>query len=71
MPFGLTNAPSTFMRAMNTVFSDYLDDFLVNFLDDLLVFSKTLEEHKADLTKVLQRLRKYKYYAKLKKCEFF
>ena len=71
MPFGLTNAPSTFMRAMNTVFSDYLDDFLVSFLDDLLIFSKTIEEHVGHLKKVLERLRKYKYFAKLKKCEFF
>lgn len=68
MPFGLTNAPATFMRTMNVMFSDLLDRGLVCFLDDVLIYSTTLEEHVEKLRQVFERLRKYKFYCKLKKC---
>ena len=71
MPFGLTNAPATFMRTMNSLFADLLDRGLVCFLDDVLVYSRTLDEHVKLLETVFQRLRKYKFYCKLKKCSFF
>lgn len=70
MPFGLCNAPSTFTRLMNTVFSDYLDDFLVIYLDDLLVYSKSLEEHVQHLRQIFTLMRGQKLFAKRKKCEF-
>ena len=71
MPFGLTNAPSTFMRAMNFIFRDLLDECVVIFLDDILIFSKSLKEHDRDVRKVLEILHKNKFYRKLQKCEFF
>ena len=71
LPFGLTNAPSTFMRVMNNLFSDLLDVCVVCFLDDILIFSPNAEEHKKHIELVLDRLRKYHFFAKLKKCEFF
>ena len=71
MPFGLTNAPSTFMRTMNNYFQDLLDTCVVVFLDDILIFLKTIEDHERDVRKVLERLCRNKFYAKLKKCEFF
>ena len=52
MPFGLTNAPATFMHTMNNMFADLLDNGLVAFLDDVLLYSQTLEEHIALLEKV-------------------
>jgi hypothetical protein len=70
MSFGLTNAPAVFMDTMNRVFHDYLDQFTVVFIDDILIFSRTSEEHKEHLQKALERLRREKHYAKLKKCEF-
>ena len=57
MPFGLTNAPATFMRTMNSLFSDLLDRGLVCFLDDILLYSKTLSEHVQLLRTVFDRLR--------------
>ena len=57
MSFGLTNAPAFFMHLMNMVFMDYLDVFVVIFIDDILIFSKTEEEHEEHLRLVLQRLR--------------
>lgn len=57
MPFGLTNAPSTFMRAMNNLFRDLLDECVVVFLDDILIFSKSIEEHRQHVSKVLELLR--------------
>jgi hypothetical protein len=71
MSFGLTNAPAYFMYLMNKVFMDYLDKFVVVFIDDILVFSKNEEEHEEHLRLVLQRLRENQLYAKLSKCEFW
>ena len=71
MPFGLTNAPAAFMDLMNRVFRDYLDRFVVVFIDDILVYSKSQEEHEEHLRLILDRLRDEKLYAKFKKCEFW
>jgi hypothetical protein len=72
LPFGLTNAPATFQRLMNTIFHDFIrEGFVVVYLDDLLVFSKTEEEHIVHLQRVFDRLREHKLYAKLTKCSFF
>jgi hypothetical protein len=71
MSFGLTNAPAVFMDTMNRVFHDYLDQFTVVLIDDILIYSKTSEEHDEHLQKVLERLRSEKLYAKLEKCEFW
>jgi hypothetical protein len=70
MPFGLTNAPATFMNLMQSVFSKYLDEFVIIFLDDILVYSKSFDEHLKHLECVLQTLRQHKLYAKSSKCEF-
>jgi hypothetical protein len=71
MSFGLTNAPAYFIYLMNKVFMDYLDKFMVVFIDNILIFSKNKEEHDAHLCLVLQKLRENQLYAKLKKCEFW
>ncbi|WJZ97122.1 hypothetical protein VitviT2T_015753 [Vitis vinifera] len=71
MSFGLTNAPATFMDLMNKVFKPYLDQFVVVFIDDILVYSKSREEHERHLSIVLQTLRDKKLYAKLNKCGFW
>jgi hypothetical protein len=71
MSFGLTNAPAYFMYMMNKVFMEYLDKFVVVFIDDILVFSKTEKEHAEHLRLVLQKLREHKLYAKRSKCEFW
>jgi hypothetical protein len=71
MSFGLTNAPAFFMHLMNKVFMDYLDTFVVIFIDDILIYSKSEAEHEKHLRLVLQRLREHKLYAKLSKCEFW
>ena len=71
MPFGLTNAPAVFMDLMNRVFHDYLDKFVVVFIDDILIYSKSAIEHETHLKLVLQRLREKQLYAKFKKCEFW
>ena len=70
MPFGLTNAPTIFQQMENDIFWDFLDIFLITYLDDLLIYSKTQEEHDTYVRKVLERLRKYGLYAKLEKCSF-
>ena len=70
MSFGLTNAPATFNRLMQDIFRPYLDDFVLVFFDDILVYSKSLEEHEAHVRKVLQLLRENKLYAKKSKCTF-
>nr|XP_027090296.1 uncharacterized protein LOC113711331 [Coffea arabica] len=71
MPFGLTNAPAAFMDLMQRIFKKYLDQFVVVFIDDILIYSKTREEHAKHLEVVLQILREHKLYAKFSKCEFW
>jgi hypothetical protein len=71
MSFGLTNVPAFFMNLMNNVFMDYLDMFVVVFIDDILIYSQSEEEHVDHLKMVLQRLREHQLYAKLSKCEFW
>ena len=71
MSFGLTNAPTYFMCLMNSVLSKYLDKFMVFFIDDILIYSKTKEEHDEHLQIILQVLREHKLYAKFSKCDFF
>nr|GFA59495.1 uncharacterized protein [Tanacetum cinerariifolium] len=71
MPFGLTNAPAVFMDLMNRVFHEFLDKFVIVFIDDILVFSKSKEEHEDHLRTILQTLRQEKLYAKFSKCEFW
>jgi hypothetical protein len=68
MSFGLTNAPTYFMYLMNNVFLEYLDKFVMVFIDDTLVYSRCKEDH---IHLVLQKLRDYSLYAKLRKCEFW
>ena len=70
LPMGLCNSPSTFMQLMNDTFRDVLDKFVLCFLDDILVFSRTRDEHLLHVREVLTRLRRQKLYAKLSKCEF-
>ncbi|CAI5459853.1 unnamed protein product [Closterium sp. Yama58-4] len=70
LPFGLTNAPATFMGLMNDIFRPFLDRFVIVFLDDILIFNKSLEEHAQHLRIVLDTLRQHRLYAKLSKCTF-
>ena len=70
MSFGLTNAPAYYMYLMNKVFMEYLDKFVVMFIDDILVYSKNEEEHEEHLRLVLKKLREHRLYAKFSKCEF-
>ncbi|HEY4964471.1 MAG TPA: reverse transcriptase family protein, partial [Candidatus Saccharimonadales bacterium] len=70
MPFGLCNATATFMKMMNDIFHDLLDNGIVVFIDDILIYSRTLEEHEQLLKEVFRRLRKHHLYAKAAKCEF-
>jgi hypothetical protein len=71
MFFGLTNAPAYFMYLMNKVFMEYMDKFEVLFIDDILIFSKTEEEHEKHLRLVLEKLRTNKLYGKFSRCEFW
>jgi hypothetical protein len=71
VPFGFSNAPVVFMCLMNGVFRNYLDKFVIVFLDDILVYSKTEEEHEQHLRMVLQVLKEHQLYAKLSKCSFY
>ncbi|KAK8929012.1 hypothetical protein KSP39_PZI017869 [Platanthera zijinensis] len=71
MPFGLTNAPAVFMDLMNRVFNEFLDKFVIVFIDDILIYSKDREEHTEHLKLVLQTLRNHALYAKFSKCEFW
>jgi transposase InsO family protein len=70
MPFGLCNAPATFQYLMNSIFKPILDRFVIVYLDDILIFSKTRQEHLADLEAVLKILQEHHLYANLSKCEF-
>ena len=67
LPFGVTNAPAQFMNMMNDLLADYLDVFVLIFLDDILIYSRTMEEHAEHLRLVLQRLRDYRLFAKASK----
>ena len=71
LSFGLTNAPASFMDLMNRVFKDFLDKFVIVFIDDILIYSRSETEHEKHLRLVLQRLRDHKLYAKVSKCEFW
>ena len=71
MPFGLCNAPATFQRIMNTVLREGLDQYVLVFLDDILIYSRTREEHLRHIREVLSRLRSEKLFGRLKKCDFF
>ncbi|XP_019251192.1 PREDICTED: uncharacterized protein LOC109230118, partial [Nicotiana attenuata] len=68
MSFGLTNAPAAFMHLMHSVFRLYLDSFVIVFIDDILVFSRSREDHEQHLRTVFQTLREKKLYAKFSKC---
>ncbi|KAG1393183.1 hypothetical protein G6F60_011646 [Rhizopus arrhizus] len=70
LPFGLTNSPPTFQKMMNAVLHDFIDKFVLVYLDDILIFSKTQEDHYKHLRLVMQRLRENKLYANPKKCVF-
>ena len=71
MPFRLTNAPTAFMDLMNRVFRPYVDQFVVVFIEDILVYSKDAQEHEKHLRIVLETLREQRLYAKLSKCDFW
>ena len=70
MPFRLCNAPTTFMRVMKDLFRPFLDHFVLVYLDNILVYSRTWEEHMCHIKKVPDVLKKEKLYLKLSKCEF-
>jgi hypothetical protein len=70
MSFGLCNAPATFMRVMNDVFRPFLDDFVIVYLDDILIFSRTWDENVRHVKQVLDNLQREKLYVKLSKCKF-
>ncbi|XP_070019743.1 uncharacterized protein [Nicotiana sylvestris] len=71
MPFGLTNAPATFMDLMNRVFKPFLDRFVIIFIHDILIYSRSQGEHENHLRTILQTLREHRLYAKFSKCEFW
>ncbi|GKB17443.1 putative reverse transcriptase domain-containing protein [Tanacetum coccineum] len=71
MPFGLTNAPAVFMDLMNRVCKPYLDRFVIVFIDDILIYSKSRKEHEGHLKLILNLLKKEELYAKFSKCEFW
>ncbi|GJU69784.1 putative reverse transcriptase domain-containing protein [Tanacetum coccineum] len=71
MPFGLTNAPAIFMDLMNRVYKPYLDRFTIVFIDDILIYSKSIKEHEGHLKLILRLLKKEELYAKFSKCEFW
>jgi hypothetical protein len=71
MPFGVTTAPTVFINMMHLIFQPYLDKFVVVFIDDILIYSRSPEDHVAHLKLVLEKLREHKLYAKFSKCEFW
>ncbi|KAK8951321.1 hypothetical protein KSP39_PZI003114 [Platanthera zijinensis] len=71
MSFGLTNAPAAFMDLMNRVFKDYLDRFVIVFIDDILIYSPSEDEHAWHLRLALKTLKEHQLYAKFTKCEFW
>ena len=71
MPFGLTNAPAAFMDLMNRVFRRFLDKFVIVFIDDILIYSRSVGQHKKHLRAVLRTLRDHQLFAKFSKCEFW
>ncbi|GKD11452.1 putative reverse transcriptase domain-containing protein [Tanacetum coccineum] len=70
MSFGLTNAPAVFMDLMNRVCKPYLDKFMIVFIDDILIYSKSKQEHEEHLKLILELIKKVELYAKFSKCEF-
>src|SRR5206468_5567330 len=70
MPFGLRNAPGTFQRLMDKVLKDHIGDFVEVYVDDIMIYSKSLEDHIIHIEKVLRKLRDYNLVIKLKKCRF-
>jgi hypothetical protein len=70
LPFGLSNASSTFMALLNDVFHTHLDSFVIAYIDDILIYSRTIEDHLLHLRKILELLRQHKPYAKMSKCVF-
>jgi hypothetical protein len=71
MSFGLTNAPAYFIYLMNKVFMEYLDKFVMVFIDDILIYSRSEEEDEEHLRLVLKKLQEHRLYAKLSRCEFW
>ncbi|OAO89236.1 hypothetical protein AXX17_ATUG02470 (mitochondrion) [Arabidopsis thaliana] len=71
MPFGLTNNPAAFMKLMNNIFREFLDKFVIVFIDDILIYSRSRKEHVEHLRIVLQRLRDHQLFVKLSKCSFW
>nr|GFB27005.1 putative reverse transcriptase domain-containing protein [Tanacetum cinerariifolium] len=71
MPFGITNAPAVFIDLINRVCKPYLDEFVIVFIDDILIYSKNKKEHEEHLKAILELLKKEELYAKFSKCEFF
>ena len=70
MPFGLTNAPATFMDLMNSIFRPFMDQFVVVFVDDVLIYYPDVETHALHLRAMLDTLKQHQLYAKFYKCEF-
>jgi len=70
MPFGLCNAPGSFQSYINAALHDYLDDFCTGYLDNILIFSETLDEHRQHIRKVIQRLREAQLYVDIDESEF-
>jgi hypothetical protein len=71
VPFGLSNALVVFMCLMNGIFREYMDNFVIIFLNDILIYYKSKEEHEKHLSLVLQVLREHQLYSKLIKCSFY